>query len=183
MLTRHYARQMPKSSLTHGKTIRLGNTGSVAFVDSNDYERARRAAWTRCDGYPVRQVSKAGRRSNQRLTHFILDVPRRTYVRHINGDPFDCRRANLKVVRGCIAINRRSKRAPFRVKVGMLNYQIMLGSYPTRTMAEEILELAVSAKERMLQIVEAERWTKKRISMYLRRVVGLDFQDERERVA
>jgi hypothetical protein len=81
---------------------------AIALVDTADYERVMDAqpylGWygqTRELRPYVRVPGKHGTPSFQCLKNFVMRVPRHTgRVEAINGDPFDCRRANLRVVKG-----------------------------------------------------------------------------------
>lgn len=142
------------------KEIRLGNTGYIALIDDEDFERVSRHSWsitykTR-EGkiYAKREYAKGGRSHIiQRLSHFILGLPNNTNakVQHINSNSLDCRKENLRVCHGaCVVINKRSKTRPFRVRLFVKNRQIMLGSYPNREYAEDVARRVVIAKSELL---------------------------------
>lgn len=75
------------------KKVPLGN-GQFAIVDDEDFELVSRFKWhslkihNKPTGYAV---------SNVRMHRLIIDVPSDMYVDHINGDPLDNRRCNLRI--------------------------------------------------------------------------------------
>ena len=81
---------------------------AIVLVDAADYGRVVDAdphlAWygqTQELRPSVHVPGKHGTPSFQSLKNFVMGVPRHTgRVEAINGDPFDCRRTNLRVVRG-----------------------------------------------------------------------------------
>jgi hypothetical protein len=77
---------------------RAGAVRAVALVDADDAEAVLRYRW-RLDsyGYAVRTVP--GTRINQKLHRFLMALPHgdRRQVDHINRDPLDNRRCNLRI--------------------------------------------------------------------------------------
>jgi hypothetical protein len=75
------------------KKVPLAN-GQFAIVDDEDFELVSRFKWhllkmhNKPIGYAV---------SNVRMHRLIIDVPHDMYVDHINGDPLDNRRCNLRI--------------------------------------------------------------------------------------
>lgn len=81
---------MKKIPLTRGK---------FALVDSDDYEKVTQYTW-RCTvyGYAVAYMG-GGRKAPkyQPMHRFLLDAPRGVQVDHINGNPLDNRRSNIRL--------------------------------------------------------------------------------------
>jgi hypothetical protein len=100
---------------TSFKTLPVGRSGKVALVDAGDYLRLSQYKWNigGGSGYIVRWRTIAGRRQRITLQREILREPR-GLIRFVNGNPLDCRRANLRLCEGgSISLDRRSKRRPF----------------------------------------------------------------------
>jgi hypothetical protein len=87
--------------------------GHVALVDAADYERVAAKKWATvlCHGTQPRAQHywREGRRVRAiGLGRFILDAPAGLVVDHINGDPLDNRRVNLRLcTQADNAMNRR----------------------------------------------------------------------------
>lgn len=86
------------------QTIRLAD-GQTTLVDSVDYERFASSRWRAVGGSRTRPNRYVGRRVNvdgvvrfELLHRLIVDAPKGLEVDHINGDPLDNRRANLRIV-------------------------------------------------------------------------------------
>jgi hypothetical protein len=75
--------------------------GFVAIVDEADYERA--SAWTWTSGgtatapRPVHHYWEGGKKKKVQLGRWLLNAPADLCVDHINGDPLDNRRCNLRI--------------------------------------------------------------------------------------
>lgn len=85
---------MKKISLTQGK---------FALVDDDDFERVNRLKWF-AGWSPHRRKFWAGTNPGPRKTRktiflhrFLMDAPRGIQVDHINGDPLDNRKCNLRL--------------------------------------------------------------------------------------
>ena len=75
--------------------------GGVIWVDRADWEWAVRFRWSRqgtARGYAGRNEERNGRQRLVYLHRQIMDAPTGVHVDHINGDPLDNRRANLRLV-------------------------------------------------------------------------------------
>lgn len=101
----------------NAKAIQLPR-GKVAIVDVEDYERLSKFDWRLsgkdgCD-YAVRRI---GGTSIQILMHreILGDIPKGKDVDHINGDRFDNRRCNLRVVTRSVNIQNNEKRRNYRL--------------------------------------------------------------------
>lgn len=78
--------------------------GKVALVDDEDYERIAKFKWCACRRRPGEEVFTAVRGVGTKpkikilLMHReILSAPAGTVVDHVNGDPLDNRRANIRI--------------------------------------------------------------------------------------
>jgi hypothetical protein len=146
--------------------------GCIALVDAADLPRVDGISWTvnvrrrvATDGEPGtgRYTSVAARihlghgaRKNLKLHRYILDAPPAVLVDHINGDPLDNRRANLRFVdHSGNAANRRPhgssgyKGVSFDKKSGMWSANIKkdcrqryLGLFSTPEQAAEAYDIA-----------------------------------------
>jgi hypothetical protein len=82
------------------KTIHL-TRGKVAIVDDDDYDRVSQYKWYATAGgkYAARADYANGRNHprNVYMHRFIMNAPDGVDVDHINGDPFDNRKSNLRI--------------------------------------------------------------------------------------
>lgn len=163
--------------------VSLGNTGSHALVDQQDFGRVARHTWAatsdsrRPNVYARRRYAKGGRYHWQRLSHFILDLPATVKVRHLNNNTLDCRRENLRVGGASIITNRESRRNPYRVKCSYRNRQIVVGGFPTTRTAEAAVS-AVSA--RLLEINRGPALDAAEVKRLLQEAAGVRVTDEEE---
>lgn len=85
---------------TEWRSVPLHNSDSVALVDAADYERIAGHSWRlkRLNGHPyVLRRDGHPPRAIWLLHREVLDVHDHRRVRFRNGNPLDCRRANLEV--------------------------------------------------------------------------------------
>jgi hypothetical protein len=124
-----------------------------AIVDAEDFLRLNRYRWlVMASGkqtYVYRSRLIAGRQRTLLLARAITNAPRGVFVRHLNGDAFDFRRANLKVEGGSVCENRHSKRNPFTVHITIDSKHFYVGSWPTKEWAEVIREIAQKTAARL----------------------------------
>jgi hypothetical protein len=76
--------------------------GFWAKVDAADYDRVAQFKWSaQRHGkhvYAIRNVTSKGITTTIRLHRFVVNADHTEIVSHLNGDPLDNRRENLKVV-------------------------------------------------------------------------------------
>jgi hypothetical protein len=79
---------------------RDGAIVGYALVDQEDYERLGHLSWClSSEGYVWRIVRRRdGRRTHDRLHRVIMDAPQGVEVDHIDGNPLNNRRENLRLV-------------------------------------------------------------------------------------
>lgn len=69
-----------------------------AIVSDNDFIELNKYKWHISGGYAVREgVNKNGRRKRIKMHRTILNIKKKEYCDHINGDKLDNRRENLRV--------------------------------------------------------------------------------------
>jgi hypothetical protein len=81
------------------KEIKLANSDNYTLVDDDDYERFKHLPWRESQhGYA--QVCKAVNKRSKtfHLHREIMSPPDGLYVDHINGNPLDNRKENLRIV-------------------------------------------------------------------------------------
>lgn len=107
------------------------------------------------NGYVYFSVWKDGKSTPQTLHRFLTGAPKGRHVDHVNGDPLDNRRANLRVtspglnqvnrkrlnrnnvsgVRGVQHVPRLSTRSPWRAQITVDGRNLHLGLFATRNAA------------------------------------------------
>lgn len=69
------------------------SSGHIVLISDVDFDRVSTVRWHLCNGYAIRRVCGV-----QQLMHrFILSAPDGVTVDHINGNPLDNRRENLRL--------------------------------------------------------------------------------------
>lgn len=73
--------------------------GQVALVDDADYDWLNQWKWQETNGYATRKVFRNGVRTSLRMHRALvgLDVADGMQVDHINANPLDNRRSNLRL--------------------------------------------------------------------------------------
>lgn len=110
-------------------------------VDAEDVELVSKLWWRIHKGYVVSTPRKKGR---IRLHRFLLNVPDDYYVDHINRNPLDCRKSNLRIVNnqqnsmnrsllshsttGYTGVSFVTSKKRYRAQIGLNNFDIFLGS-------------------------------------------------------
>lgn len=148
------------------------NRGLWTLVDDEDYEQLRGFKWfVNGQDYPYRTIRLNGKNKNLRLHRLLSNAPDGLEVDHINGDPLDNRRANLRIVnrsqnlqnrRGATArsktgvrgvyLTRDSRANPYAAALRVRGKTINLGYFPALADAEA----AVKAARALLMTHSAE---------------------------
>ncbi|MBP8282653.1 MAG: HNH endonuclease [Chromatiaceae bacterium] len=81
-------------------SVRLPLSGGIAFVlvDPDTHEWASRHTWHMANGYPRRSKRINGKVKNFYLHREIIGAAPGQMVDHVNRNPIDCRKANLRLV-------------------------------------------------------------------------------------
>lgn len=77
------------------RKIRL-TKGQYAIVDDEDYCWLNQWKWYCAHGYAVRTIYDFGKPYQLRMHRLLIDIPRGRDTDHINGNPLDNRRCNLR---------------------------------------------------------------------------------------
>lgn len=136
------------------KELKL-TSGQIAFVDDEDFARLDQFCWrANAWGYPIRsqRISK-DKGTTIRLAREIMNAPKGIEVDHINRDPLDNRRSNLRLVTkrqnvwnsGARVTNRlgikgvgwRPDMKKFQVKINTGEGMIHIGYFETAEAARE----------------------------------------------
>ncbi len=119
------------------------------LVDDEDYEVLTQYNWM-CNsyGYAVRRFrSGEGPRSGTcHLSRFILKCPKGMEVDHINGNPLDNRRCNLRIVtraQNCMnkaaeGVGYRKDKKKWRARIKLDGKETFLGHYDTKEEARAV---------------------------------------------
>jgi hypothetical protein len=80
--------------------IVLGNTGNVAIIDDEDYDKVIAfGKWYENDsGYAIKKTRSQGNNIHIRMHSLINDTPKGMHTDHINGNRLDNRKTNLRTV-------------------------------------------------------------------------------------
>lgn len=102
----HFGMKQPKK---YNKYIDKGeyligicSSGLEFLIDKEDFENIKNYTWHEHEGKYIRTCIKSHNRKNTyAFLHSIIlgDIPKGFVVDHINGNPFDNRRVNLRVVK------------------------------------------------------------------------------------
>src|SRR5258708_6156443 len=76
--------QMKEIQLTQGK---------VCLIDNEDFERISKYRWQYNGNYASRKIEN----TTLYMHSFMINVPKGKYTEHINGNPLDNRRKNLRI--------------------------------------------------------------------------------------
>jgi hypothetical protein len=79
---------MKKVSLTKNR---------YALVDDEDYEKVSRLSWKYTGGYAAHNYTVKGKQGCIYMHRLIMNAHRGRFVDHINHDPLDNRRTNLRI--------------------------------------------------------------------------------------
>jgi hypothetical protein len=142
------------------KAIPLGR-GFVTVVDDDVYDWASTVRWfVSSRGYAMRQMTVGGERMHLLLHRLIVNAPPELEVDHINGDPLDNQRINLRLVthqqnmenkrpnvrsrtgvRG-VSPYSRNKAKPWRAEVRRNGRMVWRGFFPTLEEADAAVKEA-----------------------------------------
>ena len=77
------------------KKIRLSQ-GKFALVDDEDYVRVTAQKWQYAKGYAIGYLRRDGKDTSIKLHQFILNAKKGDIIDHVNGNPLDNRRCNIR---------------------------------------------------------------------------------------
>ena len=137
--------------------VGITGDGDRFIIDAEDYDKIKEYRWKTDLGYVTCSVSKGGGRSrNVRLHRIIMDAPKGMVVDHINHNPLDNRKCNLRLVSklenawnadhrnrnksGRVGVSWCESERKWRAQIGVRREKIQLGSY-------DEFEDAVKARE------------------------------------
>lgn len=79
--------------------IMLASGRGFALVDDEDYDYLSQWRWhLHSAGYAARSIKPGGRRVTILMHREIMQPPATLYIDHLNHDPLDNRRSNLRIV-------------------------------------------------------------------------------------
>lgn len=87
--------------------------GGFAIVDEADYADLSRYKWSNSNGYASRRARYRGSRKTVLMHRVVIGAEPGTVVDHINRNPLDNRRANLRIV-SCSESNMNQRAASHR---------------------------------------------------------------------
>lgn len=127
--------------------------GKTVLVDDDDYEKYRNTKWNLSDtGYAVIRKKIGGKKKTLRLHRLIMNCPDGMVVDHLNGNPLDCRKSNLRICTQ--AENSRNRHGvngyTYDKSKGkwLVRYRRKFyGRYETKDEAERAFQLAKSGQE------------------------------------
>lgn len=136
------------------KYLKVGIQEHKAIVDNDQYERLSKYKWilgvdtTTGAVFAYRRLSSGkvnpgGKRQMMQLSHEVLGAEKGTRIFHKNGNRLDCRVENMvQKIGGTITVADYMRRKKFKATVSVKRVKYVLGFYPSRKYAEEIIELA-----------------------------------------
>lgn len=72
--------------------------GKTALIDREDYDSLSRYRWSFSNGAVVASVNDGDRQTTIKMHRYVLNLPKnRPIVDHINGNPLDNRKSNLRL--------------------------------------------------------------------------------------
>lgn len=87
-----------KSNYTEIKIYRKSkDIYETALIDKEDTEKCKKHHWNITDGYLAYSYIANKKESSLRIHRYLINVPEDKIVDHINGDPLDNRKCNLRI--------------------------------------------------------------------------------------
>jgi hypothetical protein len=133
-----------------GRKVETTN-GKEFLVDEEDYEKVVPHKWRAYRGYVETKVGGRKDRKTILLHRFLMNAPKGIDVDHINHDPLDNRKSNLRIVPHYLNTHNRKKQGGVSLPKGrnrwkaiiyVNNERIWLGQYKTEQEARGAYEQA-----------------------------------------
>jgi len=80
------------------KEIKLGNDTKVALVDDEDYKILNQYKWHNNIGYARTDIKDKDKWVSKLMHRLLIDVPDKMEIDHIDGNPLNNQKSNLRLV-------------------------------------------------------------------------------------